>query len=123
MLTSCYIYFAAPPRFIETFEDATAEVGKSIAFKCGLDGFPSPKVSWFLGSKEIHDEGRYLIERMDKQAVLEIDNIEGSDKGEYTCKIVNEEGEATCSAVLSVAGSYLIWQFMCILEDEICLTQ
>ena len=86
-----------------------------------MEGFPTPKVSWFFGSDEILDEGRYLIERMDKHAVLEIDDIKGSDKGEYTCKVTNEEGEAACSAMLSVAGLYSIRPFMCMLEDEILL--
>lgn len=79
-----------------------AEPGGSYSFKCSFLGFPPPKVKWFYGNKEIHDEGRFLIEFSEKESVLDIADIDPSDKGEYTCNISNEAGEESCGATLVV---------------------
>lgn len=38
---------------------------------------------------------------------LEIPDVTERDMGTFTCKAVNSEGEATCSATLEVVGMYV----------------
>ena len=91
---------------MEKIENGVAGVGCSYSFKCTMDGFPLPEVKWFRGDEEIQDEGRFLIEATEKQAVLDIAEVETSDSGEYVCKIKNEAGEETCRATLSILSEY-----------------
>ena len=98
--------YLAPPRFVQKIENGMVEPGSSFSFKCGIEGFPLPEVKWFKGEAEIHDEGRFLIEFVDKQAVLDIAEIVPSDQGEYVCIIKSEAGEESCQATLSVLCKY-----------------
>lgn len=98
--------FLAPPRFTQTPEDGIAEIGKSFTFKLDFNGFPTPEVKWFYGEEEVRNEGRFLIDSTDRQTVLDIADVEMSDKGEYSCKISNEAGEDTCGMTLAVFGKY-----------------
>ena len=82
----------------------SAPAGDSVSFKCELKGNPPPVVTWFFKSKEIADEGRYIIEANNHYTLLDIADIEPSDSGEYVCRIKNENGEDTCSGFLTVIG-------------------
>ena len=101
--------YLAPPRFTEKIKNGAVEAGGSYSFKCSIDGFPLPEVRWFKGEEEVHDEGRFLIEASEKEAVLDIAEIEASDCGEYECRITNEVGEETCRATLSILSECCLY--------------
>eukprot|EP00794_Sanderia_malayensis_P017278 gene17279-19005_t len=104
--TSCMseLLVSVPPKFVEKIQDGDVEAGGTHSFQALIEGHPTPKVVWFFKSKEIKDEGRFLVETVDRQAILDISDIENSDGGEYTCTVINEAGEDSCRATLKVLG-------------------
>ena len=45
-----------------------------------------------------------LIETAEDFSELEIENVEKSDEGDYTCVVKNDFGEDKCTATLTVEG-------------------
>ena len=52
---------------------------------------------------------------------VEIENVEKSDEGEYSCKVKNDFGEDTCTVTLTVEGNSSVCVKMQILPTEFCL--
>ena len=52
---------------------------------------------------------------------VEIENVEKSDEGEYSCKVKNDFGEDTCTVTLTVEGNSSVCVKVQILPTEFCL--
>ena len=50
----------------------------------------------------LQDSERVKITQTETESVLTIDLVMAMDEGEYSCKLANQAGEASCSAVLFV---------------------
>ena len=94
--------------------------GSVSTIKCDPDAAPKAKAEWTRNGKVIIEGDRYRLK--DEGRILEIHDVEDSDKGDYTCKATNVIGSdvATGSAtVLSELLSSLIWVFV---RQLLCIT-
>lgn len=79
-------------------QGATARLQGSVA------GSPMLHTSWFFNNSELFTGGRYEISLRDGVASLEIQGVELSDSGNYTCEVLNESGCESCSTKVTVKG-------------------
>ncbi|KAM9820390.1 obscurin-like protein 1a [Neosynchiropus ocellatus] len=80
--------------------------GEDAAFSCKISGTPVPDVIWEKDGKKLHDifeSAHYSVTQQDGGWFqLKIYRTRMPDKGVYTCKAVNQCGEALAGAVLLV---------------------
>lgn len=79
-------------------QGATARLQGSVA------GSPMLHTSWFFNNSELFTGGRYEISLKDGVASLQIQGVELSDGGNYTCEVLNESGCESCSTKATVKG-------------------
>ncbi|KAF6202601.1 hypothetical protein GE061_002999 [Apolygus lucorum] len=89
----------SPPPIIE-FGPAnqTLPVQSTAVMPCQVRGDPQPKVKWFKNGSPLQQGDRITI----FNGTLEIDSLQPSDSGLYTCTGVSESGESSWSGNLSV---------------------
>lgn len=86
-----------------TIEDLTSEEGGEAKFSVKVRGEPTPEVMWFHENEPIKDDDIYKIMPGEGgEVVLHLPEVFPEDAGVYTVKAVNEAGEVSCSAVLTV---------------------
>lgn len=92
------------PEFTETMKDVEVAVDDEGRFDVRVSGVPSPSVQWFKGTKEIEDEGKFMLfdDEEDDLFSLIIEQVAADDVGTYSCKATNEAGEASCKAELQL---------------------
>ncbi|CAG9532190.1 unnamed protein product [Cercopithifilaria johnstoni] len=67
-------------------------------------GDPHLKIEWYLNGAPLKNSNRYRHENDFGNITLTVVHVLPEDSGVYTCKAVNEHGEATTSATVKVAG-------------------
>lgn len=77
--------------------------GRSVTFRCQLDGVPHPppSVDWSHNGSLLTIDRAFSNYSEDK-CVLKINEVEVGDDGDYTCTIANSEGVASSTATLCV---------------------
>lgn len=91
------------PQFVVTIEDLTSEEGGEAKFTVKVKGEPTPEVMWFHENEPIKDDDIYKIMAGEQgEVILHLPEVFPEDAGVYTVKAVNEAGEVSCSAVLTV---------------------
>ncbi|XP_038047566.1 titin-like, partial [Patiria miniata] len=92
------------PSFIEKPEVEDAPEGTEAIFRCKVDGFPKPTVTWNKGWKQITTGGKFTItfDEDTEESVLTIKDTTPSDAGKYTCYLKNPLGQETSSVSLKV---------------------
>ncbi|XP_023224402.1 muscle M-line assembly protein unc-89-like [Centruroides sculpturatus] len=95
-----------PPTIIQKLTDQEILVGDAVRMEVKLIGKPTPEVKWYLNDKEVSSGGRIRIDSVlsDNYYSLTIKDVTLEDEGNYVCKAVNEKGEASTSATLTVEG-------------------
>ncbi|XP_067124006.1 muscle M-line assembly protein unc-89-like, partial [Centruroides vittatus] len=93
-----------PPIIIQKLTDQEILVGDAVRMEVKLMGKPTPEVKWYLNDKEVSSGGRIRIDSVlsDNYYSLTIKDVTLEDEGNYVCKAVNEKGEASTSATLTV---------------------
>ncbi|XP_054708126.1 obscurin-like [Uloborus diversus] len=96
--------YAAAPRFLRLDEDsAYAERGHPARIEFWVYGCPQPKITWFFNNEQV-DTSRYdFLEDRGGQVILFITRMREEDVGTYTCKAVNEHGEAQRKIEMKIA--------------------
>ena len=96
---------ADKPEVKSKMRDIEAVPGDEVQFDVSVTGSPKPQITWYKGSEEIGDEGRYLYIEGEEEDVfsLSIEDICSEDAGTYKCVARNEAGEVTCEAELRVS--------------------
>ncbi|CAG0908032.1 unnamed protein product, partial [Darwinula stevensoni] len=83
------LYVEEPPRFLERAVDTVVvDEGGNIFLDCGYvgPGYPVRRVTWQLNHRPIHEDGwRVLVQQ--RNASLEIRNVEVRDNGSYACMV------------------------------------
>ncbi|XP_062424696.1 obscurin isoform X3 [Rhea pennata] len=75
-----------PPDFEEELADCTAELGETVKLACKVTGAPKPSVCWYKDGKPVEvDPHHIIIEDPDGSCTLILDNLAGSDSGQYMC--------------------------------------
>ncbi|XP_014250865.1 roundabout homolog 2-like isoform X2 [Cimex lectularius] len=89
-----------PPPIIEVGPaNQTLPLHSLATLPCQAAGDPKPKVKWFKNGGQLASSKRIIIF---ENGTLQIDDLEKSDSGLYTCTGVSESGESSWSSSLSV---------------------
>ncbi|XP_069804870.1 myosin-binding protein C, fast-type-like [Dendropsophus ebraccatus] len=94
--------FSSAPKFLTPLVDRTVVAGYSTALNCAVRGHPKPKVIWMKNKMEIRDDPKFIMKHNQGVLTLSIRKPSPFDGGTYTCKAVNELGEAQVDCKLEV---------------------
>lgn len=71
-------------------------------FECQITASPSPNVTFYKGSKELYDTGKYRIVQEKDRYLLYVNNVNLDDQDEYSVKAKNKGGSRMSRANLTV---------------------
>nr|XP_033817503.1 myosin-binding protein C, fast-type [Geotrypetes seraphini] len=94
--------FNMAPKFLTPLIDRIVVAGYSTALNCAVRGHPKPRVTWMKNKMEIGDNPKYLMKHNQGVLTLNIRKPSPFDGGTYTCKAVNDLGEAEVVCRLEV---------------------
>ncbi|XP_049894826.1 myosin binding protein Hb isoform X9 [Epinephelus moara] len=94
--------FNEAPKFTTSLTDRATTVGYSTKLLCSVRGSPKPKVMWMKNQMIIGDDPKYRQICVQGICSLEIRKPGNFDGGVYSCKALNDHGEATVSCKLEV---------------------
>lgn len=63
---------AAPPQFVSTLKDQTANEGEVISFECDVEGWPEPELLWLIDDQPLRPSHDFRLEYDGQKAKLEI---------------------------------------------------
>lgn len=89
---------------LEPLRPKAASVGKSVTFLCALAEGRTGKFSWTKDGILLHEQDRIQVANLRRTSTLNIEDVETSDRGLYTCTVNDADSEDRQSAVLSVEG-------------------
>lgn len=81
-------------------DEVTAKLGQPAVMKCQIIGRPVPDIKWYHAGKEIVESRKYQMSSDGRNHSLSIMTNQQEDEGEYTCKAINDAGEAETSGIL-----------------------
>ncbi|KAM9633457.1 myosin-binding protein C, fast-type [Trichechus inunguis] len=94
--------FRTAPKFLTPLIDRVVVAGYSTALNCAVRGHPKPKVVWMKNKTEIHEDPKFLMINHQGVLTLNIRRPSPFDAGTYSCRAVNELGEALAECRLDV---------------------
>uniref|UniRef100_A0A7N8YKY1 Myosin-binding protein H n=1 Tax=Mastacembelus armatus TaxID=205130 RepID=A0A7N8YKY1_9TELE len=94
--------FSEAPKFTTSLNDRVTTVGYSAKLLCSVRGFPKPKIQWMKNQMIIGDDPKYRQICVQGICSLEIRKPGNFDGGVYSCKAMNDHGEATVTCKLEV---------------------
>lgn len=92
-----------PPEFITPLRNVYAIEGKPGEFSCTVTNVSG--VTWYKGSRELTDGGRYTMLQEGEKFSLCIRDIYGEDQAEYTCRASNSSGTRSSKADLLIKSA------------------
>ncbi|XP_026463315.1 coiled-coil domain-containing protein 141-like [Ctenocephalides felis] len=91
------------PKFTRLLTDVLVPENEKVLLECEVTGDPKPYVKWYHNTRELISNERYDICLKDDGVVsLTILQVHPDDKGLYTVKAFNTNGDAKCFANLIV---------------------
>lgn len=107
MFRTC-IYIVPPKILPFTFGDDPSNSGDSASVQCSVTSGDLPiHVRWLLNGFEINDEQGITTSKVGKRAnALNIDNVQGTHAGNYTCEASNLAGTVDFMTALIVNGIF-----------------
>ncbi|XP_066556816.1 myosin-binding protein C, cardiac-type [Amia ocellicauda] len=94
--------FSESPKFTHPLVNRSVIAGYNATLSCSLRGSPKPRVTWYKNKMDITNEPKYRMFSKQGVLTLEIRKPCPFDGGMYTCKAVNESGEAEVECKLEV---------------------
>ncbi|XP_036066207.1 myosin-binding protein C, slow-type isoform X3 [Oryzias melastigma] len=94
--------FKEPPKFTQPLINTFAIAGYNATLNCSVRANPRPKVIWMKNKIAIIDDPRYRMFSNQGVCTLEIRKPSPYDGGLYTCKAVNDLGEAQVDCKLEI---------------------
>ncbi|XP_061920774.1 myosin-binding protein C, slow-type isoform X3 [Entelurus aequoreus] len=104
--------FNEAPLFTQPLITTLAVAGYNTTLNCSVRAHPKPKVSWMKNKIIINDDPRYRMFSNQGVCTLEIRKPSPYDGGMYTCKAINDLGEATVECKLEVKGGFTFYELM-----------
>ncbi|NWY66940.1 MYPC1 protein, partial [Erithacus rubecula] len=96
--------FSERPLFTQPLVNTFAVAGYNATLNCSVRGNPKPKITWMKNKLVIMNDPRYRMFSNQGVCTLEIRKPSPYDGGTYTCRAVNELGEAEVDCKLEVRG-------------------
>uniref|UniRef100_A0A672ZJT0 Myosin binding protein C, slow type n=1 Tax=Sphaeramia orbicularis TaxID=375764 RepID=A0A672ZJT0_9TELE len=96
--------FKEAPKFTQPLINTFAIAGYNTTLNCSVRANPRPKVIWMKNKITILDDPRYRMFSNQGVCTLEIRKPSPYDGGLYTCKAINDLGEAQVDCKLEVKG-------------------
>uniref|UniRef100_A0A8C4LQV1 Myosin-binding protein C, fast-type n=1 Tax=Equus asinus asinus TaxID=83772 RepID=A0A8C4LQV1_EQUAS len=96
--------FRMAPKFLTPLPDRVVVAGYAAALNCAVRGHPKPKVVWMKNNMEIREDPKFLMTNYQGVLTLNIRRPSPFDAGTYSCRAVNELGEALAECKLEVRG-------------------
>lgn len=94
--------FSEAPKFTQALSNRTTTTGYSTKLFCAVRGTPKPKIIWMKNQMEIREDPKYRALTNQGVCSLEIRKPCPFDGGVYSCKAVNDLGEAIVDCRLDV---------------------
>ncbi|KAG8578361.1 hypothetical protein GDO81_010463 [Engystomops pustulosus] len=94
--------FTEAPQFTHPLINTVAIAGYNATLNCSVRGNPKPKITWMKNKVVIMNDPRYRMFSNQSVCTLEIRKPSPYDGGTYTCKAVNDLGEAEVDCKLEV---------------------
>ncbi|NXW19946.1 MYPC1 protein, partial [Circaetus pectoralis] len=96
--------FSERPLFTQPLVNTFAVAGYNATLNCSVRGNPKPKITWLKNKVVIMNDPKYRMFSNQGVCTLEIRKPSPYDGGTYTCRAVNELGEAEVDCKLEVKG-------------------
>ena len=120
------------PQILDPPDDLTVVEPQNATFSCQATGRPRPTIVWTRLSDMVqlqNQSGVYRIEEQEigdreRRSMLTIVGTQPSDAGAYACVALNEPGNATQQATLTVHGESVFEHLpmcVCTVSDYVCL--
>uniref|UniRef100_A0A4W4GQA2 Myosin-binding protein C, slow-type n=1 Tax=Electrophorus electricus TaxID=8005 RepID=A0A4W4GQA2_ELEEL len=100
--------FTEAPKFTQPLVNICAIAGYNTTLNCSVRANPRPKVIWMKNKIIIVDDPRYRMFSNQGVCSLEIRKPSPFDGGMYTCKAINDLGEAQVDCKLEVKAQILV---------------
>ncbi|XP_041442205.1 myosin-binding protein C, slow-type isoform X8 [Xenopus laevis] len=104
--------FTEPPQFTHPLVNTIAMAGYNATLNCSVRGNPKAKITWMKNKVLIMNDPRYRMFNNQSVCTLEIRKPSPFDGGTYTCKAVNELGEAETDCKLEVKGGITFFRLL-----------
>ncbi|XP_078797720.1 myosin-binding protein C, slow-type isoform X4 [Oryzias latipes] len=104
--------FKEPPKFTQPLINTFAIAGYNATLNCSVRANPRPKVIWMKNKMAIIDDPRYRMFSNQGVCTLEIRKPSPYDGGLYTCKAINDLGEAQVDCKLEIKGGFTFYELM-----------
>ncbi|XP_060929879.1 myosin-binding protein C, slow-type [Limanda limanda] len=104
--------FKEAPKFTQPLIHTSAVAGYNATLNCSVRANPRPKVIWMKNKIMIVDDPRYRMFSNQGVCTLEIRKPSPYDGGLYTCKAINDLGEAQVECKLEVKGGFTFYELM-----------
>ncbi|XP_026218953.1 myosin-binding protein C, slow-type isoform X5 [Anabas testudineus] len=104
--------FKEAPKFTQPLINTFAVAGYNTTLNCSVRANPRPKVIWMKNKIVIVDDPRYRMFSNQGVCTLEIRKPSPYDGGLYTCKAINDLGEAQVDCKLEVKGGFTFYELM-----------
>lgn len=79
-------------------------LGTNVQIGCKISGSLPITVEWVKDGTKLSGRTKHKLLQHDNSVSLEIECLEKTDTGMYTCKITNKAGSCECSGTLRVKG-------------------
>ncbi|CAF92417.1 unnamed protein product, partial [Tetraodon nigroviridis] len=93
------------PSLRKEMDEVTTKLGQPAIMKCQIIGRPVPDIKWYHAGKEIVESRKYQMSSDGRNHSLSIITDQQEDEGEYTCKAINDAGEAETSGILMLEAA------------------
>ncbi|KAM8739702.1 myosin-binding protein C, slow-type isoform 4-T4 [Acanthopagrus schlegelii] len=104
--------FKEAPKFTQPLINTFAIAGYNATLNCSVRANPRAKVIWMKNKMIIVDDPRYRMFSNQGVCTLEIRKPSPYDGGMYTCKAINDLGEAQVDCKLEVKGGFTFYELM-----------
>ncbi|XP_077355387.1 myosin-binding protein C, slow-type isoform X4 [Festucalex cinctus] len=104
--------FNEAPKFTQPLINTFGIAGYNTTLNCSVRAHPKAKVTWMKNKIIIGDDPRYRQFSNQGVCTLEIRKPSPYDGGMYTCRAINDLGEAQVECKLEVKGGFTFYELM-----------